>query len=253
MKFTNCIHLNYRFFWRISLLMSVGLFILLSGCSSSPKKPKTTDAGVVVPGVSILPAGPATPNPYLQNRPSLSRPILQKFNDATKAMRNKQWAQAEALLQAIVAENNKLSGAYVNLALVYVGQKDNKKAEKAFSDAIIANPNNLDAYNQFAVFQREQGNFAGAEANYKKALGIWPFHPDSHKNIAILYELYMGKNAEALPHYEAYLQLKGGSDKEIESWIADLQRRLGIAPKPKAKPAAPLTEESATEKTEAVQ
>ncbi|MEN0039373.1 MAG: tetratricopeptide repeat protein [Cellvibrio sp.] len=224
--------------------------ILLSGCSSAPEKKSTVGANdkkevvpaAQAPGASILPAGPATPNPYLQNKPSVSRQAAQNFADATRAMRNKQWSQAESLLQKVVAENNKLSGAYLNLGLVYRAQKEDKRAEQTFNDAITANHTNLDAYNQLAILQRETGRFAEAESNYKKALSIWAFHPESHKNLAILYDLYMGKSAEALPHYEAYLQLIGGNDKQATSWIADLQRRLGIAPKPKA--AAPAEESS---------
>lgn len=215
--------------------------ILLVGCSSVPvnksnakeEKKISADKATAI-NVSILPSGPVTPNPYLQNRPSISRQAAQNFADATRAMRNKQWAQAESLLQKVITENNKLSGAYVNLGLVYRAQNETKRAEQAFNDAITANHANLDAYNQLAILQRESGKFADAETNYKKALSVWPFHPESHKNLAILYDLYMGKNAEALPHYEAYSQLIGDNDKQVTSWIVDLQRRLGIAPKPKA-------------------
>ncbi len=222
------------------------LVLILAGCASEPgKKSKAAkdDAAptVAAAGASILPAGPVTPNPYLQNKPSVSRAAQQNFTDATRTMHNKQWALAESLLQKVIAENSKLSGAHLNLGLVYRAQKEDKRAEQAFNDAIAANHTNLDAYNQLAILQRETGDFSAAEANYKKALSLWPFHAESHKNIAILYDLYMGKSAEALPHYEAYLQLLGGEDKQVTSWIADLQRRLGIAPKPKA--AAP-TEES---------
>lgn len=226
------------------------MIILLAGCASAPEKKSTAKAGgekEVIPAAqvsarSILPAGLATPNPYLQNKPSVSRQAAQNFADATRAMRNKQWSQAESLLQKVIAENSKLSGAYLNLGLVYLSQKEDKRAEKAFSDAIAANHTNLDAYNQLAILQRENGRFAEAESNYKKALSVWPFHPESHKNLAILYDLYLGKSTEALPHYEAYLQLLGGNDKQATSWIADLQRRLGIAPKPKV--AAPVEESS---------
>lgn len=220
------------------------LMLVLIGCASAPGKKKADDAdatavGTVASGVAILPSGPVTPNPYLQSKTSVSRQAQQNFTDATRAMRNKQWAQAESLLQKVIAEDNKLSGAYLNLGLVYRAQKEDKRAEQAFNNALNANHTNLDAYNQLAILQRESGNFAEAEANYKKALSVWPFHPESHKNIAILYDLYMGKSAEALPHYEAYLQLIGGDGKgpeakQVTSWIADLQRRLGIAPKPKA-------------------
>jgi len=228
--------------------------LVLVGCASAPGKKSKTEQGDTAPsiaaaGASILPAGPVTPNPYLQNKPSVSRQAQQHFTDATRAMRNKQWALAESLLQKVIAENNKLSGAYLNLGLVLRAQKEDKRAEQAFNDAIAANHTNLDAYNQLAILQREAGNFSGAETNYKKALSLWPFHPESHKNIAILYDLYMGKSAEALPHYEAYLQLLGGEDKQATSWIADLQRRLGIAPKPKA--AAPAKAAASTDESPA--
>ncbi len=218
--------------------------IALTGCSSlTPELQKTetalpTATTVVMPaGVSILPAGPVTPNPYLQSKPAISNTVAQQFANATRAMRNKQWQQAETILQQLVAQNNKLSGAYLNLGLVYRAQKEDKRAEQAFSDAINANHTNLDAYNELAILQRESGRFSDAESNYKKALSIWPFHAESHKNIGILYDLYLGKSAEALAHFEAYQQIRGDGDKQVAGWIADLQRRLGIAPKPKAAPA----------------
>lgn len=230
---------------RFNKLALVGLLALavLAGCSSSPKKtPKAsaeTDTNVPVEaGSSLLPPGPVLPNPYLQAKPSVSRQVAQNFADATRAMEQKQWGQAESLLQRVIAENKQLSGAWLNLGFVYRAQNDDKRAEDAFNQAINANHTNLDAYNALAILKREAGDFAAAEDNYKKALSIWPWHPDSHKNIAILYDLYMGKGEEALAHYEAYQTLVGDGDKNINSWIADLQRRLGIKPKPKAAPAA---------------
>ena len=238
-----------RFTKRYWLLMA-GIILLQACSSSAPKKTagKKTAAdepvAVAPAGTSILPAGPVTPNPYLQNKPSISSAAAQQFANATRAMRNKQWQQAETLLQQLVAQNTKLSGAYLNLGLVYRAQKEDKRAEQAFTDAINANHTNLDAYNQLAILQREQGRFNDAESNYKKALSIWPFHADSHRNIGILYDLYFGKNAEALAHFEAYQQLRGDGDKQVTGWIADLQRRLGIAPKPKA---TPVTENAAAD------
>lgn len=230
------------------LICVIAALGLLAACTSNtPKKTAEKKAPaeetVVAPGASILPAGPATPNPYLQNKPAVSRELSQKFVDATRAMRNKQWSQAENLLQQIIQSDPKLSGAHLNLGLVYRAQQENKRAEQAFNNALNANHTNLDAYNQLAILQRESGNFAAAESNYKKALSVWPYHPDSHKNIAILYDLYLGKSAEALPHFEAYFALTGGEDKQAKSWIADLQRRLGISAKPKATEAAPASAE----------
>lgn len=229
------------------LVWFLTLGLLLACSTGAPQKTSTKTAAetMAAPGASILPPGPVTPNPYLQNKPSLSRDINQQFADATTAMRNKQWAQAEQLLQKIISSQPTLSGAYLNLGLVYRAQADTKRAEQAFTNALTANHTNLDAYNQLAILQREAGNFAGAESNYQTALKVWPYHAATHKNLAILYDLYLGKSAEALPHYEAYLALVGGEDKQAISWIADLQRRLGISAKPKAAvEPAPAAEES---------
>lgn len=227
----------------------LALSVLLGACSSTPgskkskAKPDEAQGPVAAAGASILPPGPALPNPYLQNKTGASRQAQQQFAEATRAMRNKQWGQAQSLLQKLVAENPKLSGAHLNLGLVYRAQNQADLAAQSFKAAIEANHLNLDAYNALALLQREQGEFTAAEANYTKALSLWPWYPEGHKNLAILYDLYMGKHPEALAHYEAYQQLAGEGDKQINSWIADLQRRLGITPKPKAAPApAPVVE-----------
>lgn len=234
-------------------IVCLTLFCLLAACASSPeKKSKKSkadeDITLAAPGVSILPPGPATPNPYLQNPVSVSKAIASLFASAQAAMRNKQWGQAENLLLQIIATNDKLSGAHLNLANVYAVQKQADKAETSYQMAIAANPKNLDAYNQFAIFKRESGKFDEAEKLYQQAISVWPYHASSHKNIAILYDLYLGKPEQALPHYEAYLQLVG-EDKQAASWIADTQRRLGIQPKPKAEPAVETSTETDTTET----
>jgi Flp pilus assembly protein TadD len=119
-----------------------------------------------------------------------------------------------------------LSGVYLNLGIVYRNKGDLEKAIAEFNLAITANMRNVDAYNQLAVLKRESGDFNGAETLYQKALSIWPFYPEGHKNIAILYDLYLGKPELALSHYQAYQQLLPAPDKQVDSWVADLQRRL---------------------------
>jgi len=238
---------------RLLVILLIGL---ISACGSTPEKTSSKKMNSkYTAGVSILPPGPATPNPYLQNPVSVSKAVAGQFAAAQNAMRNKQWTQAENLLLQIISANDKLSGAHLNLANVYAAQHEKDKAETSFQMAIAVNPNNIDAYNQFAIFKRELGDFAGAETLYKQALNVWPFHSASHKNIAILYDLYLGKPDLALPHYEAYAELVG-EDQQAASWIADLQRRLGITPKPKAIPAAEATEisdETSVEATEATE
>ena len=231
------------------LLAAATILSLLSACGSSPEKPAdnakvTKPAGdktgaegeeasapaatrpkVDIP-TNILPAGPATPNPYLQNPQKLNDQVQVSFYDAVAAMQQKNWDQAEIALKQLAEKNPKLSGVYLNLGIVYRNKGDTEKAAAEFNRAITANPKNLDAYNQLAVLKREAGDFAAAESLYQKSLAVWPFYPEGHKNIAILYDLYLSKPELALPHYQAYQQLLAAPDKQVDSWIAELQRRL---------------------------
>ncbi len=221
---------------------------LLSACGSAPEKPanqknieKTAvatseikaDAGAEKPGAakvetpsSVLPAGPVTPNPYLQNPQKFSEQVEVNFRAAVVAIQQKNWDFAESALKQLAEKNPKLSGVHLNLGIVYRNKGNTEKAAEEFNRAINANIKNVDAYNQLAVLKREAGDFAAAEGLYQKALSIWPFYPEGHKNIAILYDLYLGKPEQALPHYQAYQQLLSASDKQVDSWIADVQRRL---------------------------
>ncbi len=209
--------------------------LALTACSSGPKKADAPDPGQVPtdvadqPRSALLPPGPPTPNPYLASKPSINRQAQQWFNDAVAAMAKKQWTQAETLLVRLTSQHPNLSGAYLNLGLVYQAIGDAEKAAQAFTQAIAANSNNLDAYNQLGILQRETGDFVGAEEQYRKALAIWPFHPASHRNLGILYDLYMGKGEQALQHYQAYQQLLPEPDRAVNGWIVDLERRLGAS------------------------
>jgi tetratricopeptide (TPR) repeat protein len=221
---------------------------VLSACGSAPEKPsdqkpiekatsKSTevksDAGVEKAAVAkvevpstVLPAGSVTPNPYLQNPQKFSEQVEVNFRAAVVAMQQKNWDFAESTLKQLAEKNPKLSGIHLNLGIVYRNKGNVEKAAEEFNLAINANMKNVDAYNQLAVLKREAGDFSTAESLYKKAIGIWPFYPEGHKNIAILYDLYLGKPEQALPHYQAYQQLLPAPDKQVDSWIADVQRRL---------------------------
>lgn len=223
------------------------MFALLSACGSAPEKPadkmpieKTVNAGALTepssaekPAAakieapsSVLPAGPTTPNPYLQNPQKFSEQVDINFRAAVVAMQQKNWDFAESTLKRLAEKNPKLSGVHLNLGIVYRNKNNVEKAAEEFNLAINANMKNVDAYNQLAVLKRGAGDFSAAESLYQKSLGIWPFYPEGHKNIAILYDLYLGKPEQALPHYQAYQQLLSAPDKQVDSWIADVQRRL---------------------------
>jgi tetratricopeptide (TPR) repeat protein len=94
--------------------------------------------------------------------------------------------------------------------------------------ALVAEPARADLLNRLAIAQRRLGRFAEARATYAQAIAIDPLLADAELNLAVLLDLYLGDPDAALPHYERYLLLTGGStDEEARSWLAELHTRLG--------------------------
>jgi Tfp pilus assembly protein PilF len=150
------------------------------------------------------------------------------FDAGVAAMKAGQWVEAERQLMQVIRTQPNLSGAWLNLALVYEQTKrPAADIEKQFKKAIEVNPANMPAHNQYGIWLRSQGRFKDAEAIYLKALQTDAGRADTHLNLGILYDLYLGKPAQALTHYEKYLALKGESADtgRVKNWVADLQRR----------------------------
>jgi Tfp pilus assembly protein PilF len=148
------------------------------------------------------------------------------FDSALTAQRAQQWPEAERQLKQIVGKYPQLSGPHLNLALLYVQTQRPQQAEEGFKRALQINPANLNACNQYGIWLRSQARFAEAETIYQQALTHNPNSADTHLNLAILYDLYMGKLPQALEHYQRYLELTGDEKSPVHSWVADLQRRM---------------------------
>jgi tetratricopeptide (TPR) repeat protein len=209
--------------WCLGLLLALG-----AGCAQTPKskkKPPQADqssAAVVQDGAPIT----LIPNPYLAQEIKVPPAAQTSFRNALVAMQSEDWRTAETQLRALAEAHPQLSGPQVNLGLVYWRQNKLEEAETAFKQALAINPLNNDAYVQYGYFLREQGRFNEAEAVYLKALEVWPHNLAAHRNLGILYDLYMGKFDAAMKHYEMVLRLSPEPNKEVEGWIIDLKRRL---------------------------
>ena len=168
-----------------------------------------------------------TPNPYLSNQRPVSEEASRRFAGAKAAMAEEDWDRAEADLNWLMAEYPKLSGPYLNMALLHQARGDAEQAERYFQTTLEVNETNLDAYNQYAIFLRQQGRFDDAEAAYLAALDVWKDHPATHRNLGVLYDLYRGDREKALQHYHRYQSLTDGEDRAVAGWIIDLERRFG--------------------------
>ncbi len=222
---------------RAGVFTLVATAVLLSGCTqlagivvARRLPPTTTTTTTTMPTPSAVETtaveDTALPNPYLSRKVNVPRAAQTVFNQALIAIQNKNLKKAEVLLQELTVQYPSLSGPWLNLGIVYRDTQRLSQAGRAFRKAISANAYNLDAYNQLAVLKREQGDFSGAETLYLKALEIWPQHSDTHRNLGILYDLYLGQLDKALLHFETCQNLLDKPDQQIEGWIIDLKRRL---------------------------
>ncbi len=213
--------------------------VLLSGCTALNERlddlrsARATRAETVsaeqVPGEVEEAPLKLIPDPYEAQAVEIPPAAQRLFQEAVIAMQSDDYNSAQRLLTQLVQEHPKLSGPYVNLGITLwrLGRLD--KAEEAFAFAVKVNPKNSDAYNQHAILLREQGRFAEAEKLYLAALDVWPHNPQSHRNLGILYDLYMGKWDKALEHYQMVKRILPEPSQEIEGWIIDLQRRIDEA------------------------
>ncbi len=165
-------------------------------------------------------------NPYLDSTESVSSTVLERFRNANEALVNDDFDFAEQELRWIIDRHPNLSGPTLNLALLHSVSGNSEQAEIYFRETIERNSKNIHAYNQYGIFLREQGRFMEAEKAYQEALVVWPKYPDANINIAILYDLYMGRLEQAVTYYAIYRDLLEQPGRQINGWIIDAERRL---------------------------
>jgi len=186
----------------------------------------------VMPAAELIdPSSPQVPpsvNPYLSQKPSRIPSGAQSlFDAAIQSLEHNKLVVAESQFTQLSKEHPTLSGSWLNLGLIHQRTERPESAQAHFERALTANKANLDAYNQLGILLREQGKFIDAEQQYLKALDIWPDHAASHRNLGILYDLYLGRLESALKHYERAQVLE--AQKPVRGWIADIKRRISTA------------------------
>lgn len=198
--------------------------LLLSGCASEPVTNELSP-GPVAEAVPAAPARAPLANPYLRERQPVPADAQRSFHRAQALIEAQDWQGALLELHSLAESYPQLSGPCLDLAQVYQQLGDADLADQWFQQTIANNDRNISAYNEYGVFLRRQGRFDKAEAIYLQALEQWEASADTHRNIGILYDLYVGKPEQALQHYHRYQALTGDRDREVAGWIADLERR----------------------------
>ena len=194
--------------------------VLLAGCAGNPTTPAATTK-VDENGQRI-----AQPNPYLAQPGNVPAAADKALANARALFQQQQFAEAEAELLKTVAEWPQLSGAWLNLAKVQLKLQQAEDAERSLRQAVAVNENNVFAWNTLGVLLRDEGRFEEAEKAYQAALQRWPDFISAHRNLGILFDLYLHQPERALHHYREAQALLTEEDRVLAGWIVDLERRM---------------------------
>ena len=206
---------TYRPNW-IARSLAAGTMLLLAACSSVTTPPADTVGN----------AATVTANPYLAEPERAPQAARDGMEIAHRAYSDGNLAQAEAELIKLTEAWPKLSGLWLNLGIVQQRADKTQAAEQSLRQAIEVNDNNVFAWNQLAALLRDVGRFDQARQSYEAALQRWPDYGDAHRNLGILYDLYLHQPDKALPHYRAAQAALEEPDKQLAGWIVELERRL---------------------------
>ena len=174
-----------------------------------------------------LPYGAAS-NPYV-TRGRIKKSSVAAFIEARKLFKSKQYESASKQLSALTKNDDSLSGPWVMQGDIKSAEGDLEAAEKIYEKALQTNKKNVNAWLRLAYTQRLQGQYLKAQNTYVNALAVWQDCPETHLNLAILYDLYLNLPIRAQKHMEAYVFLSDEKDVRVSVWLDELQGRTGVA------------------------
>ncbi len=93
-----------------------------------------------------------------------------------------------------------------NLGLTAQEQGDLAGAQQAYARAIELDPEYCDAMDNLGLLLRSQGDIDGAIAWYKKSIAVMPSDKVAHQNLGVAYRI-VRMNAEAIQEYETLVRL----------------------------------------------
>ncbi len=159
--------------------------------------------------------------------PTIAPASRAQFAESLRLLEAGDFAGARPILEKLVASEPPLAAPAVNLGMLHAREKRWPEAEASLAEGIRRDPSGAAAMNELAAVQRENGRFEEAEVTFRQALAADPEHYRTHRNFAVLLDLYLWRPAEALQHFEAYVSKSGTADRQVSGWIAELKRRVG--------------------------
>lgn len=197
--------------------LMLGVVLVAAGCASSGRTPAGAERGDGNRPVQAQAEATEVPPE-----------VLTMYEQAVAVMASGDFLDAELRLKEFILRYPRYPGAYVNLAIIHLGNDDAEAARAAIDAALMIDPDYPPALNQNGVLLRKTGKFLEAEAAYLKAVTADPDYALAHYNLGVLYELYLQRLDDALQHFEQYQDLVG-EDEQVEKWITDLRRRVAAS------------------------
>ena len=193
-------------------ILALVLALTLAGCAGAPPPaPPPSDPG---PAAAQVPAAP----------PSTAAQM--HFDAALNLMRRGLDEEAATSFFAMSRAYPDFTAPLLNLAILRAKAGRTSEAESALLQALERDPRNVLACNMLGVLYRDAGRFEEARQAYERALAIDSSAADTHRNLGILYDLYLQEPRKALVHYELYRRHGGEESAEVERWLADIRQRL---------------------------
>ncbi|WP_445771763.1 tetratricopeptide repeat protein [Rheinheimera sp.] len=215
------------------------LLLLLAGCAQQPAsvpQPANTSDKPNAGAAQTVPSGADVAQEPLDTvmRPAtgvtlqLSQTLQQQFEAGKQQLLAQDYQQAVVQFSALANAEPGFAGIWYNLALAQWRSGQIDAAQASLQQAVKVAPMHIDSHNLLGVLARQRGQLELAKQHFQQALTVDANYAMAHKNLAFLYELYLGAPEQAYQHYQTYYQLT--QDEQVKIWLALLQQELQLEP-----------------------
>lgn len=199
----------------------------MTACNTAPTKSDApSPASAPTSTTTQEPATVALAAPAQATAPAAGAKAPAGYDQAMAALRDGLHDDAIKSLSDITGRHPDFAPAHINLGIAHFGAKQWERARNALLRALELDADNPVALNYLGMTYRELGRFAEAGEAYKRAMHANSRYAYAYLNMGILSDLYLGNPQDALDYYQQYQTLTGGSDKEVNQWVVELQRRM---------------------------
>jgi len=165
---------------------------------------------------------------------------IEDFARATQFALAGRATDAELELKQFELQHPGFAAPAIDLGLLARQHGDLAGSEQALQRATMQDGDGAVAWDELGLTLRQEGKFADARTAYMRAIAQNDGYAPSHRNLAVLLDLYLGDPVAALPEMVRYQQLSA-EDKPVTTWIAELRARTGTKAPPAPDAVTPAT------------